>query len=121
MDIKVVNFKEKACKIKELHKYKIIAQMNNYHFKLVKTKREFIWHQHPETDEVFIVIEGTLSIELREKTLVLHEGEMVAIPKGTEHKPICKEVVCCLLIEPAGTANTGNAGGVLTDTDVDWI
>jgi len=121
MDISVVNFKEKARKIMELHKYKIIAQMNDYQFKLVKARREFIWHKHPETDEMFMVIEGVLHIELRNKTIVLHEGEMVVIPKGTEHKPVCKDVVCCLLIEPAGTVNTGNAGGALTDSDVEWI
>jgi mannose-6-phosphate isomerase-like protein (cupin superfamily) len=121
MAINVVNLKEKANKITELHKYKIIAQLNNYQFKLVKAKREFIWHQHPETDEVFIVIEGVLRINLRKEVLTLHEGEMVVIPKGTEHKPECDDVVCCMLIEPAGTLNTGSAGGSLTDTGLEWI
>jgi mannose-6-phosphate isomerase-like protein (cupin superfamily) len=121
MDTKVVNLKEKCKKIRELHKYKIIAQMNDYYFKLIKTKREFIWHQHPETDEVFVVIEGNLEIELRDKVLHLKEGEMTVIPKGVEHKPISREVVCCLLIEPVGTVNTGSAGGELTDTGLEWI
>ncbi len=121
MDFNVVNLKEKARKILELHKYKIVAQMNDYQFKLVKARREFVWHQHPETDEVFMVIEGVLRIELRDKVLTLHEGEMVVIPKGVEHRPACDDVVCCLLIEPTGTANTGSAGGALTDTDLEWI
>ena len=116
-----MNLKEKASKITELHKYKLVAQMNDYQFKLVKARREFVWHKHPETDEVFMVVEGVLRIELRDKVLVLHEGEMVAIPKGTEHRPVCKDIVCCMLIEPAGTVNTGSAGGSLTDTDLEWV
>lgn len=121
MNIEVINFAEKFDKIKELHKYKVIAQMNNYYFKLVKARREFIWHKHPETDEVFMVIAGNLVIELRDRTLHLTEGEMVVIPKGVEHKPSCEEECEILLIEPKGTVNTGNAGGRLTDTDLEWI
>ena len=82
--------------------------MNNYYFKLVEAKREFIWHNHPKTDEVFIVIQGKLIIELKNKTLHLTKGEMVVIPKGTEHKPVCKEECSVLLIEPKDTLNTGN-------------
>jgi mannose-6-phosphate isomerase-like protein (cupin superfamily) len=120
MEPRVVKIKEKAGKISELHKYKIVAQMNDYQFKIVKARREFVWHQHPETDEVFVVIEGVLRIELRDKVLALHEGEMVVIPKGVEHRPACDDVVCCLLIEPAGTVNTGSAGGAMTDADLEW-
>ena len=121
MRIEVVNFAAKFDKIRELHSYKIIAQMNNYYFKVVKAKREFVWHQHPETDEVFVIIGGSLVIELRDKRLNLSEGEMVVIPKGVEHKPSCKEECRILLIEPKGTVNTGNAGGELTDTNLEWI
>ena len=117
----VVNFAEKFSKIKELHSYKVIAQMNNYYFKLVRARREFIWHQHLETDEVFMVIAGNLVIELRDKTLNLTEGEMVVIPKGVEHKPSYKEECRVLLIEPKGTVNTGTAGGNLTDINLEWI
>ena len=121
MEIKVVNIREKAKVIKNLHSYKVIAQMNDYYFKLVKAKREFIWHQHPETDEVFVVIEGRMQIALRGRILKLKEGEMVVIPKGVDHKPICEKECCVLLIEPVGTLNTGNAGGDLTDTKIEWI
>jgi len=121
MSIEVVNFKEKFSKLNELHSYKIIAQMNNYFFKIVKAKREFIWHSHPETDEVFVVIDGNLKIDLRDKTLNLNKGDMVVIPKGIEHKPSCKEECHVLLIEPVDTVNTGDAGGDLTDTEVEWI
>lgn len=121
MDISVVNFGEKFRKIKEQHSYKIIAQMNNYHFKLVRMQREFIWHKHPETDEVFVLIDGNLQIDLRGETLILKKGEMVVIPKGVEHKPSCKEECKILLIEPAGTPNTGDAGGNLTHIHLEWI
>jgi len=121
MGISVINFEEKFDKIEELHSYKLIAQMNDYHFKLVKMKRDFIWHSHPETDEVFIIIDGSMQINLRDETLHLNKGEMVVIPKGIEHKPSSREECKILLIEPGGTINTGNAGGNLTDTDLEWI
>lgn len=121
MGVNVVNFEEKFSKFSELHSYKVIAQMNDYYFKLVRAKREFIWHSHPETDEVFVIIDGNLQIELRDKTLKLGKGDMVVIPKGVEHKPLCEEECKVLLIEPAGTVNTGNAGGNLTDTNLEWV
>ena len=121
MGISAINFEETFEKIHEQHSYKIIAQMNNYHFKLVKAQREFIWHKHLETDEVFVIIDGNLQIDLRDKPLHLKKGEMVVIPKGVEHKPSCKEECKILLIEPAGTINTGDAGGNLTVTELEWI
>lgn len=121
MNIEVVNICKKFDKVKALHSYKVIAQMNNYYFKLVRARREFIWHHHPETDEVFMVFAGNLVIELRYKSLYLTEGDMVVIPKGVEHRPSCMEECKILLIEPKGTVNTGNAGGKLTDTELEWI
>ncbi|MCG8685276.1 MAG: cupin domain-containing protein [Desulfobacterales bacterium] len=121
MEINALNIKEKSKAIKELHAYKQIAAMNDYEFKLVKAKRSFIWHKHPETDEVFICIEGGFDIELRDKTLSLREGDMVVIPKGVEHRPVCKDLCTIMLIEPKGTVNTGDAGGNLTDTKVEAI
>ena len=121
MDVNVVNIRQKFSKIDELHSYKVIAQMNDYHFKIVKDKRDFIWHSHPETDEVFMVIQGELQIDLIDKTLYLKEGEMVVIPSGVEHKPLCAEECHVLLIKSTGTLNTGDAGGDLTDDQVEWI
>jgi mannose-6-phosphate isomerase-like protein (cupin superfamily) len=121
MEIKVVNLEKKFEKIKEMHSYKVIVQMNNYYFKLVRAKRAFIWHQHPETDEVFMVIDGKLTIELRDKTLTLKKLEMVVIPKGVEHKPSCDEECNLLLIEPTDTINTGSLRSDLTDTKLEWI
>jgi mannose-6-phosphate isomerase-like protein (cupin superfamily) len=120
-DISVVNIEEKFGKFHDLHSYKIIAQMNEYHFKLMRVKREFIWHKHSETDEVFMVIDGNLRIDLRDKTLHLKKGEMVVIPRGMEHKPSCTEECKVMLIEPVGTVNTGDVGGKLTDTKLEWI
>ena len=121
MDISVINLEEKSRKIEELYSPKIVAQMNNYHFKLSKMKGEFIWHKHPDTDEAFMVIEGNLLIDLRGRPLKLRKGELTVISKGVEHKPSCKEECTILLIEPAGTINTGDAGGELTSTDLEWI
>ena len=121
MSISVVNIENKFRKIEEMHKYKRIARMNDYDFKLVRMQREFIWHKHPETDEVFMVIDGCLEIHLRDQTLQLKKGEMVVIPKGVEHKPASRRECKILLIEPAATVNTGDAGGSLRDDQVEWI
>ncbi|MDG6221788.1 MAG: cupin domain-containing protein [Candidatus Bathyarchaeota archaeon] len=121
MDVNLVNLDEKFDLIKDLHSYKVVAQMNDYYFKLVKAKREFVWHQHPETDEVFMVLDGTLTIELRDKTLTLNKNELVVIPKGVEHKPSCTQECKIMLIEPKTTLNTGNTQNKLTDTKLRWI
>lgn len=121
MEISVVNLTDKFSKVKELHAYKIIAAMNDYYFKIVKCKREFVWHSHPETDEVFMVKKGTLQIDLRDRTLTLNAGEMTVIPKGIEHKPHCSEECEIILVEPSATINTGNAGGDLTDLALEWV
>ena len=118
MEVNVVNLKDKAGLIQELHTYNRVAEMNDYEFKLVKARREFIWHKHPDTDEVFFAVEGGFDIHLRDKVLSLSEGEMAVIPKNVEHKPVCPELCTIMLIEPKGTVNTGDAGGNLTDTNV---
>jgi len=118
--IEVINFEEKFAKFSERFSPKIIAQMNDYHFKLTRTFGDFVWHKHPETDETFIVIDGKLQIDLRDKSLHLKPGDMVVIPKGVEHKPYANEECKVLLIEPAGAINTGDAGGELTKSEF-WI
>ena len=100
---------------------KIIAQMNDYHFKLVKLKGEFVWHRHGDTDEVFLVIQGSMQIDFRDGSVELRAGEMFVVPKGVEHKPWAGKECHVLLVEPAGTVNTGDAGGDMTaDTD-SWV
>lgn len=122
MDYSPINLKEKFSKFTERWSPKIIAQMNDYHFKLAKVQGEFVWHDHPETDEVFIVVEGRLDILFRGGRVSLHEGEMFVVPKGIEHKPAAEQECHILLIEPAGTVNTGDAKDTsLTAPNNIWI
>jgi mannose-6-phosphate isomerase-like protein (cupin superfamily) len=121
MNVNAINFKDKFSKIDQHWSPRIIAQMNNYHFKLAKIEGEFIWHSHPETDEVFIVINGDLQILFRDQVLELESGEMCVVPAGTEHKPVAEHECEILLIEPEGTTNTGDAGGEHTQLEQLWI
>jgi len=117
----VINFAEKFAQFSDLWSPKIVAQMNNYHFKLAKIKGGFVWHDHPETDEVFIVIKGSFVIQLRDGEVELNEGDMYVVPKGIEHKPAAEEECHILLIEPEGTINTGETGGELTAKNDVWL
>ena len=103
----VVNFNEKLDLIKTYWSPKIIASLNDYHFKLVKVKGDFIWHNHQTTDEAFIVLSGELRIDYRNHSIILKEGEMHIVKKGIEHKPYAYNECSILLIEPRDTINTG--------------
>jgi mannose-6-phosphate isomerase-like protein (cupin superfamily) len=120
-DMAPVNFAEKLSKFSEQWSPRIVAQMNDYHLKLVKVQGEFVWHDHPETDEVFIVLKGNLAIELRGGRVFLGEGEMFVVPKGVEHKPVAAQECHILLVEPAGTVNTGNVADSKTAPNDIWI
>ena len=116
-----INFQEKLAKFSEQWTPKVIAEMNDYQFKLVKIQGEFVWHNHSDTDEVFIVIEGSMKIEFGEETVELNEGEMYVVPKGVQHKPYAENECKVMLVEPKGVVNTGESDGELTaDNDV-WI
>lgn len=121
MDYAAINFSQKLAKFSEPWSPRVIAQMNDYQFKLVRVQGEFVWHSHAETDEVFIVLEGAMSIELRDGRVDLKEGEMFVVPRGVEHKPVAETECKVLLIDPVGTINTGDAGGHLTAEDNVWI
>ena len=121
MTYQSINFQEKLAKISEQWSPKIIAQMNDYHFKIVKVQGEFIWHDHPETDEVFMVLKGQLEIQFREGHVVLNEGEMFVVPKGLEHKPVAVQECHMLLVEPAGTVNTGDIVNERTASNDAWV
>ena len=121
MELKSINFKDKSSKFTEHWSPKIIAQMNDYHFKLVKFQGEFVWHSHDDTDEVFIVLDGEMSIAFRDSSVDLKSGEMFVVPKGAEHKPFAEKECNAILVEPAGTINTGDAGGEMTADDNVWI
>lgn len=100
---------------------RIIAQFNAYHIKLVKLQGEFVWHSHPETDEVFLVLAGQLTIHFRDGEVVLDPNELYVVPRGVEHMPSASTECHVLLIEPAGTINTGNTGGERTAANDAWI
>jgi len=121
MSIDVVNLTQKFSLISKQWDPKIIAQLNDYQVKIAKIQGEFVWHSHPETDEMFLVIDGKLTIHLRDGDLQLEPGEMCVIPRGVEHKPAAEEECQILMVEPAGTQNTGDAGGERTVADIDWI
>ena len=121
MKFQPINFEEKLLKFSEHWSPKIIAQLNDYHLKLAKVQGEFVWHDHPETDEVFIVVKGQLEILFRDGSVLLKEGEMFVVPKGVEHKPVAENECHILLIEPAGTVNTGDVKDDLTAPNNIWI
>lgn len=93
---------------------KIVAQLNDYDVKVVKIEGDFVWHSHDDTDELFIVVEGTLTIQMRDRDVVVEAGELYVVPRGVEHCPRADNEVRALLIEPRGVVNTGDAGGDLT-------
>ena len=116
-----INFKNKFTKFTEHWSPRVIAEMNDYQFKLVKVEGEFVWHDHPDTDEVFIVIEGCLNIEFRDGVVTLESGEMFVIPKGIEHKPMATSECKIMIVEPKGVVNTGDSGSELTAEDDVWV
>lgn len=121
MNRQPINLQEKFSKFSEHWSPKIVARMNDYHFKLAKVQGEFVWHDHPETDEVFLVVKGQLAIHFRDGKIVLNEGEMYVVPKGVEHKPVAEEECHILLVEPVGTVNTGNVLDEKTAPNDAWI
>ena len=116
-----VNFAEKFAVFNDQWAPKIIAQMNDYQFKLVRLQGEFVWHEHTDTDETFIVLEGSLVIDFKEGSVTLNAGEMVVVPKGCLHRPRADTEAKLLLVEPVGVVNTGDAQSALTAPLDDWL
>tara|TARA_B110000263_G_scaffold79305_1_gene69204 strand:+ start:13342 stop:13701 length:360 start_codon:yes stop_codon:yes gene_type:complete len=116
-----INFKEKLSIFSDHWSPKVIAEMNDYQFKLVKIQGEFVWHSHDHTDEVFIVLEGNMNIEFEDKKIHLKEGEMYVVPKGIIHKPYAESECKIMIIEPRGVVNTGEIKGDLTASNDVWI
>ena len=100
---------------------RLIAKMNDYDVKIVKFKGDFIWHSHPETDETFIIVEGTLVMNFRDRKVEVHTGEMIVVPKGVEHKPSSENGYKALLIEPEGVPNTGDVQSEITIAKFEWV
>jgi mannose-6-phosphate isomerase-like protein (cupin superfamily) len=121
MNYRPINFRRKFGLFAEQWQPKVVAEMNEYQFKLVKLQGDFIWHDHKDTDETFIVIDGELRIDFRNGAVRVGAGEMFVVPKGVEHKPYAEHEVKLLLIEPRGVLNTGEQGGDRTAQNDVWI
>lgn len=121
MNRRSISFAQKFSLLRECWQPKVVAEMNDYQFKVVKLQGDFIWHDHRDTDETFIVIEGELRIDFRDGAVRVAAGEMFVVPKGVEHKPFAEREVKLLLIEPRGVPNTGHEGGERTAANDVWI
>ena len=121
MNHEAINFSQKFDLFDDHWSPRIIAEMNDYQFKLVKIQGEFVWHDHKDTDEMFLCLDGAMSILFRDGKVDLNAGEMYVVPRGVEHKPVAQDECRVLLIEPRGVVNTGEAGGELTAESDVWI
>jgi mannose-6-phosphate isomerase-like protein (cupin superfamily) len=121
MNYESINFQKKFGLFAEHWTPRVVAEMNDYQFKVVKVEGDFVWHSHKDTDETFIVIEGDLRIDFRDGAVQIAPGEMFVVPKGVEHKPYAENEVKVLLIEPRGLLNTGDKGGERTAPNDVWI
>lgn len=121
MSKKAINLAEKLATFADHWSPRVVAEMNDYQFKLAKVQGEFVWHAHADTDEVFIVIEGSMTLEFRDGAVPLAAGEMYVVPKGVEHRPVAPEECCVMLVEPRGVVNTGDAGGAYTARNDVWV
>ncbi|ESP90968.1 MULTISPECIES: cupin domain-containing protein [Pseudoalteromonas] len=116
-----INLAQKLALFEEHWSPKVIGQMNDYQIKVVKVLGEFTWHQHDDTDELFLVLKGQLDIHFENRVVTLKSGEMLVVKKGEQHKPVAEKECEILLIEPKGVVNTGDAGGKLTAKNDIWI
>ncbi|HBO4152484.1 TPA: cupin domain-containing protein [Pseudomonas aeruginosa] len=116
-----INFAAKLALFDDRWQPRVIAQMNDYQFKLVKIEGDLVWHSHADTDETFIVLAGRLRIDFRDGAVHLGPGEMYVVPRGVEHKPFAEGEVRMLLVEPCGVRNTGDQGGERTAVNDLWI
>jgi mannose-6-phosphate isomerase-like protein (cupin superfamily) len=117
-----VNLREKLALFSEHWSPKIVGEVNDSHIKLVKVQGEFTWHHHENEDELFVVLHGSLTIKLRDRDILLNEGEFFVVPRGVEHKPVAEHEAHILLLEPKTlTRNTGNVENNLTAESQPWI
>ncbi|MCJ1879940.1 MULTISPECIES: cupin domain-containing protein [Pseudomonas] len=116
-----INLQDKLGRITETWQPRVIAEMNDYQFKVVKLHGDFVWHSHADTDETFIVLDGELRIDFRDGPLTLRAGELYVVSRGVEHKPYAEREVQVMLIEPRGVLNTGDQGGERTAENDRWI
>jgi mannose-6-phosphate isomerase-like protein (cupin superfamily) len=116
-----INVFEKLRELSKPWSPRVVGEMNDHQFKLVKLRGEFVWHAHPEADEAFFVLDGEMELEFRDHSVSLGIGEFYVVPRGLEHRTKTRTECAIMLIEPKGVANTGDAGGPLTAPDNVWI
>lgn len=116
-----INLQAKLGGFSEHWSPRVVAEMNDYQFKLAKILGEFVWHAHEQTDEVFIVLSGEMTLEFRDGAVPLAAGEMYVVPRGVEHRPVAREECSIMLVEPRGVTNTGDADGAYTAPNDVWI
>ena len=121
MNTEAINLAQKLSKIPGHWSPRVIAEMNDYQFKLVKLLGDFVWHDHKDTDEVFLVVKGEMEIGFRDRAVTVKAGELFVVPKGVEHITRAADECHALIIEPRGVVNTGDAGGSLTAQNDAWI
>lgn len=119
--MKKINLEQKFALFNEHWTPKIITELNDYQIKIVKVEGDFVWHNHSDTDEFFLIIDGTLFIEFESETMELNAGELYVVPQGIQHRPYALEECKVMLIEPRGVINTGEASSELTATNDVWI
>ena len=117
----MINLKQKLALFSDHWSPRVVAEMNDIQFKLVKIQGDFVWHSHAHTDEVFLVLDGRMAIEMKGETVHLREGEMYVVKKGVEHRPYADDECKILIVEPRGVVNTGDSEGSLTAPGDVWI
>ena len=116
-----VNLDQKFALFNEQWKPKIVGELNGQHVKLGKIKGSFVWHQHENEDELFLVVKGRMRLELRDSTVDVDEGEFIIVPRGIEHRPVADGECHILIFEPTSTLNTGNVQDEFTVIEPEWI
>jgi mannose-6-phosphate isomerase-like protein (cupin superfamily) len=119
--MKAININSKLNLINDLWNPRVITELNGQQVKISKVKGEFVWHDHKDEDELFIILKGTLKMMFRDRTVIVNEGEMIMVPKGIEHKPVADEEVWMMLFEPQNTKHTGDTLSELTVKNYDRI
>lgn len=116
-----INLAQKFSRFSDQWHPKIVAELNGQYVKLARLQGEFVWHHHEHEDELFLVVQGRLTIEFRDGQVELAPGELIVVPAGVEHKPVAPDEALVLLLEPKSTSNTGNVHNARTIEELDWI
>ena len=119
--VPVINLADKFSRFHDQWSPKIIADVNNAQVKVAKVQGEFVWHAHADEDELFLVVRGTLRIELRDGEITIRPGELAVIPKGVEHRPVAEKEVHLVLVEPRAIRHTGEVVDARTVTEYERI